>query len=350
MSLPIKVLIIDDSALVRQVLSEGLRKVPGIQVVGTAHDPYMARDKIVDLNPDVLTLDVEMPRMNGIDFLRRLMPQYPIPVIMVSSLTENGKKVTIDALEAGAIDYVTKPTSNIEGGLQKLIHELAIKIKMASTANLNYLKKDIEEVKEIVSKREVLTETTDKIIAIGASTGGTIATRVLLEGLPPTSPGIVIVQHMPPVYSKIYAEKLNRDLPLHVKEAESGDKVSPGKVFIAPGGMHMEVKLVGGEYILRCYKGETVNGHMPSVDILFDSVAKNVGGNAIGVILTGMGNDGAKGMLHMKEAGCYTIAQDKETSVIFGMPGVAIELGGAHSVLGLSTISGHIVSRLKASR
>ena len=342
----IKVLVVDDSALIRKILTEGLSKDPYIEVVGDASDPYVARDMIIKHRPHVLTLDVEMPRMDGVDFLRRLMPQYPLPVVMVSSLTQRGKEVTLDALEAGAVDFVSKPTSNIVDGLNSMITELITKIKLASTANVSHFKdRRKESFKHITSKiTGSLTETEHKVIAIGASTGGTAAIREVVDSLPVLSPGIVIVQHMPAGFTKIFAERLDQSAKVKVFEAQSGDKIIPGSVLVAPGGYHMTVNRVGDEYRVVCAEGEKINGHCPSVSTLFHSVAKNVGKNALGIMLTGMGRDGADGMLEMRENGAYNIAQDEESSVIFGMPKVAIEKGAVHEVLSLSNISKKIMN------
>lgn len=344
----IRVLIVDDSALVRQILTDGLSKDENLEVVGSATDPYMARDMIVKLRPDVLTLDVEMPKMDGVEFLKKLMPQYPLPVVMVSSLTQKGKQVTLDALDAGAVDFVTKPTANMKDGLNSLIMELRTKVKIASTANVSHWKnKPVPITNSILQTSSALSETTLKIIAIGASTGGTEAIKKVIEMFPRTSPGVVIVQHMPPGFTKLYADRLNQLCQMEVVEAQDGDKVVPGKVLIAPGGFHMTIKRVGGEYIVDCKTGDKVNGHCPSVSVLFESVAKNVGTNAVGVILTGMGGDGADGMKLMRDAGAFNIAQDEKTSVIFGMPKVAIDKGGVNEIHPLEKIPERVFSYLK---
>lgn len=347
----IKVLVVDDSALVRKILSEGLSKDPMIEVVGQAPDPYAARDLIVKLNPDVLTLDVEMPKMDGVEFLKKLMPQHPIPVIMVSSLTQKGKQITLEALEAGALDFVSKPTSNVKDGLESLISDLIIKVKMASTANVSHWKNKREELFKKAKNGSIqthsLAETTLKVIAIGASTGGTEAIKAVVDEFPATSPGVVIVQHMPPGFTKMYAERINSSCAMEVIEGKTGDRVIPGRIIIAPGGHHMTVKRSGGEYIVECNKGKQVNGHMPSVTVLFNSVAQHVGKNAIGVMLTGMGRDGADGMKTMKDAGSYNFAQDEKSSVVFGMPKVAIEKGGVDEVLPLDKIAAKVFEKIK---
>jgi len=345
----IRVLIVDDSALVRSILAQGLAQDPGIEVVGTASDPYVARDMIIKHRPDVLTLDVEMPRMDGVEFLRRLMPQYPLPVVMVSALTQRGKQITIEALEAGAVDVVPKPTSNVAQGLQAMMMELRTKIKIASTANVSHWKSKRTEAPaptEVLTPRTSLAESTDKVIAIGASTGGTEAIKTVITQFPASTPGVVIVQHMPAGFTKAFAERLNTLCLMEVKEAEHGDRVMPGKILIAPGDYHMTVRRSGGFYYVDCVKGEKVNGHCPSVDVLMHSVAEQVGANAIGVMLTGMGGDGADGMVAMRKAGARTLAQDEKTCVVFGMPKVAYERGGAERLVPLDRIAHTVLSYL----
>ena len=339
----IRVLIVDDSALVREILSQGLASDPELEVVGTAADPYMARDKIIQLRPDVLTLDVEMPRMDGVEFLRRLMPQYPIPVVMVSALTKENAAITLAALSAGAVDFVTKPSSNLSRSLQSAIGELQKKIKVASRANLSAWKRKTPLPSGRPIQESALPESTDKVVAVGASTGGTEAIRRLIRELPANLPGMVVVQHMPPGFTKHFADSLNLEGRLEVTEAKSGDRVMPGRVLIAPGGEHMTVRRSGGVYIVQCNKGENVNGHCPSVDVLFDSVARVAAGNAVGIILTGMGADGAEGLLKMRLSGARTIGQDEATSIVYGMPKVADDLGAVEEVQPLEGISGAIV-------
>ncbi len=347
----IRVLVIDDSALVRAILCKGLAMDPMIEVVGAANDPYQARDMIIQLRPDVLTLDVEMPRMDGVEFLRKLMPQYPIPTVMVSSLTERGAQITLDALDAGAIDFVIKPHSSIERGIEKVVQELMIKIKIASTVDVSHWKNRKEQLFRALNKGIVTNfRTTDKVVAIGASTGGTEAIRHIICNLPYNFPGMVIVQHMPKGFTKLFSERLNRDSRLDVVEAKDGDRIITGRVLIAPGDQHMEVVRRGGQYIVRCYYGEIFNGHCPSVSVLFDSVAKNVGQNAVGVMLTGMGRDGADEMLRMKQAGATNIIQDESSCVVYGMPKAAYDLGAADYVKPLSSIAPFLVetvNRLK---
>ncbi len=348
MARKVRVLVVDDSALVRNILSQGLAMDSGIEVVGTASDPYIARDKIVELQPDVLTLDVEMPRMDGVAFLRKLMPQYPIPVVMVSSLTQRGKQITMEALDAGAVDFVAKPTSNVSSGLNAMLLELRSKVKIASTANVSHWKgkRPVAPQRTASAGSSALAESTDKVIAIGASTGGTEAIRRVIENFPASTPGTVIVQHMPGGFTKMFADRLNQLCPMQVKEAEHGDRVRTGLVLIAPGGKQLEVVRSGGFYEVRLGNSEKVSGHCPSVDVMMHSVAKHVGANAIGAMLTGMGQDGANGMLAMREAGARCIAQDQASSVVFGMPKVAFEKGGAERLVPLDKIATSLLNLL----
>ncbi len=338
---PIRVLIVDDSALVRQILAKGLSADPDIEVVGCAPDPYAARDMIVSLKPDVMTLDVEMPRMDGLEFLQKLMPQHPMPVVMVSSLTKRGVQTTFDAMAAGAVDFVSKPASDVGRGLPAMMNELREKVHAASRANMSAWRSASRRTRptEFVSTRRALAESTDKIIAMGASTGGTEAITSVLSEYPPDMPGVVIVQHMPAGYTKRFAERLDEDCAMHVKEAQEGDRVQAGTVLLAPGDRHVVVRRQGGIYRVELGDQERVSGHRPSVDVLFASVAKEVGANAVGVLLTGMGHDGADGLLAMRTAGAHTVAQDEATSVVFGMPKVAIEKGGAERVAPLVEIA-----------
>ncbi len=334
----IRVLIVDDSALVRGILEKGLSLDPGIEIVGTAADPFIARDKILELKPDVLTLDVEMPRMDGVEFLHRLMPNFPIPTIICSSLTPKGGHITLDALSAGAVDVVTKPEADVSRGLTSMLGELRTKIKIASTSNVSHWKhKKTNGVK--VSTKKVLKGSTDKVIAIGASTGGTEAIAQVITQLPVTTPGVVIVQHMPEKFTKMFADRLNQNSMMTVKEACDGDRIMQGTVLIAPGGFHMKVKRSGGIYQVICGQGEKVNGHCPSVEVLFNSVAEYVGVNAVGIILTGMGGDGAKGMLNMRQAGAKTIGQDERSCVVYGMPKVAYEIGAVEKQISIDEIA-----------
>ncbi|MBC3888632.1 chemotaxis-specific protein-glutamate methyltransferase CheB [Acetobacterium paludosum] len=332
----IKVLIVDDSLLFRETLSREISKDPDVEVVGTATDPYMARDMIIKLKPDVVTLDVEMPKMNGIEFLKKLMPQYPLPVIVVSSVSKN----ILDALDAGAVEFVTKPNFSRTGGMNSFVNELIVKIKIASTAKVGNLKKDYAPIKAIANSG---VNTMNMIIAIGASTGGTDAIYAVVSRLPRDMPPIVIVQHMPPVFTKLYADRLNNTCELEVKEAEDGDVLKPGRVLIAPGSYQMRIVKRGTGYIVKCTQEEKVSGHCPSVDVLFSSVAEAAGKQSIGVILTGMGKDGAEGLLKMKKKGAYTIGQDEKTSIVYGMPMVAYNIGGVEKQLPLEKISDEIV-------
>jgi two-component system chemotaxis response regulator CheB len=327
----------------REALARGIGVDPAIEVVGTAADPYIARDKIIELEPDVLTLDVEMPRMNGIEFLRRLMPQYPIPVVMISALNN----AVFEALQAGAVDFVCKPDSNNSGNSRSVntfINELIIKIKIASTAKVGHKKTEAVHRQSITSVGSV---SKIKVIAIGASTGGTEAINNIIKNLPADIPGIVIVQHMPPVFTRMYAERLNNSCALEIREAIDGDRIYPGLVLIAPGDYHMSVCRAGVHTIVNCRQGERVNGHCPSVDVLFNSVAEHCGANAAGIILTGMGYDGAKGLLAMRQKGARTIGQDERSSVVYGMPRVAFDLGAVEQQTALEKIPALLVSMLK---
>jgi two-component system, chemotaxis family, protein-glutamate methylesterase/glutaminase len=335
----IRVLIVDDSLLFRETLAKEIAKDFGIEVIGTAEDPFAARDKILELKPDVVTLDVEMPKMDGIAFLKKLMPQYPLPVIVVSSV---GKSV-FEALDAGAVDFVTKPDVSKSGGMNSFINELIVKIKIASTAKVGSFKKDYEAVK-IVSNHGV--DISKTILAIGASTGGTEAIYSVITALPRDMPGILIVQHMPPVFTKLYADRLNNSCKLEVKEAQDGDVIKPGRVLVAAGDFHMRLAKGPSGYYVKCAQGDRVNGHCPSVDVLFDSVAEVAKDKAIGVILTGMGADGAKGLLNMRKQGAYTIGQDEKTSTVYGMPMVAYNIGGVEKQLPLDKIAQEICSCL----
>ncbi len=348
MTQKIKVLIVDDSALVRKLLTEILADHAEIEVVGVAQDPFIARDKIKQLNPDVLTLDVEMPRMDGLTFLRNLMRLRPMPVVMISSLTEKGADVTLQALESGAIDFVTKPKIGLGEGMDEYRDEIVAKIKVAAGAS-NRVKAmkgmtDLEVAPKlsadaVLGQRKVKHyRTTDRIIAIGASTGGTEAIKEVLIKLPPDMPGIVIAQHIPAGFSKAFAQRMDKMSALTVFEAEDGQQILPGHVYIAPGDAHLIMVRDGAKYRCQLSDGPAVNRHKPSVDVLFRSVAQHAGPNATGAILTGMGDDGAKGLLEMKEAGAVTLAQDEKTSVVWGMPGEAVKVGGVDEVLPLGKV------------
>ena len=315
----IRVLVVDDSILFRNVLVQSLESDPNIQVVAQARDPYEARDAIIKYRPDVMTLDVELPRMNGIDFLRKLMPQYPLPVVVISALSDK----VFDALEAGAVDFVNKPGNMDRVQLNNFLkQELTTKVKIASTAKVGKLKK----TELNTTGKDVKVVGSDRIIAIGASTGGTEAIYEVLKQFRRDVPGIVVVQHMPPGFTKMYAERLNNQCEVAVKEAQTGDKVLQGQVLIAPGDRQMKVVKVGDGYQVECRGEEKVNGHCPSVDVLFESVAGMAGAKALGIILTGMGGDGAKGLLAMRNAGARTIGQDESTCVVYGMPKVAYDI------------------------
>ena len=333
----IKVLIVDDSLLFRETLAKAMEADPAIRVVGTAADPYQARDMILKYEPDVMTLDVELPRMNGIEFLLKLMPQYPLPVVMVSAVSEN----VFDALSAGAVDFVTKPNTRSGQALESMIAELIVKIKIASTANVGHWKEN--RGPQISHKNKF---DRNMIIAIGASTGGTEALAGLIKAFPREMPGIVIVQHIPPVFSKMFADRLNSNSALEVKEASPMDPVYPGRVLIAPGDRHMRLRRKNGQYVVDVSPGEKVSGHCPSVDVLFESVAAEAGRKAIGVILTGMGADGAKGLLKMKNAGAFTIGQDERSCVVYGMPKVAMEIGAVCEQVPLGKIAERIMAAL----
>ncbi|MCS6296479.1 MAG: chemotaxis response regulator protein-glutamate methylesterase [Nitrospira sp.] len=342
----IRVLTIDDSALMRQVLAELLSKDPGIEVIGSAPDPYVAREKIKALNPDVLTLDVEMPKMDGLTFLEKLMRGRPTPVIMVSSLTEAGCQTTLRALELGAVDFITKPKIDLREGMDQVAQDLIGKIKAAATASVRPTMASSSGTARPVALNSAMIKTTDMIIAIGSSTGGTEAVKDVLQVLPPNTPPILITQHMPERFTKTWADRMNQLCRISVKEAEDGDSVLPGHALVAPGNYHMTLVRSGARYSVRINQNEPVNRHRPSVDVMFDSVAQYAGGNAVGVILTGMGGDGAKGLLRMKEAGAYTIAQDEASCVVFGMPKEAIKLGAADAVRPLGDIAAAILTHV----
>lgn len=333
----IRVLVVDDSIVFREVLSRGISTDPYIEVVAKAIDPFDARDKIIELKPDVMTCDVEMPKMSGIEFIRRLLPQYPLPVIVVSTVSE----AVFDAMNAGAVDFVTKPNIQSVRGVEDFINDLIIKIKIAANAKVSMPK--AMPVGNKIANGKI---DTDRIIAIGASTGGTEAIYNLLSHLTKATPGIVIVQHIPPVFSRMFAERMDNSTTFTVKEAQTGDVVEPGKVLIAPGDQHMRIIKTGSKLKVECFHGDKVNGHCPSVDILFDSVAKVCGSKAIGIILTGMGYDGAKGLLSMKQNGARTIGQDERTSVVYGMPKVAFNIGAVEKQASLDDMPRLIYSML----
>ena len=364
----IKVLIVDDSALVRKLLTSILSSDRSIEVVGAANDAFMAREKIKKLNPDVLTLDVEMPRMDGVTFLKNLMRLRPMPVIMISTLTEKSAEITLDALAAGAIDFVTKPKIDVAQELEKYAIEIISKIKVAASSKVRKLEgkvrsictetiaeadlpsakgtRDSHTTDDVFGKMKLKKHfaTTDKLIAIGASTGGTEAIRQILESMPPTSPGIVVAQHIPPKFSAAFAERVNSCSQLKVSEARDGALIVPGCAYIAPGDQHLQVVRDGVRWKCKLSEKLPVNRHRPSVDVLFRSVAENAGPNALGVILTGMGKDGALGLKELRDVGANTIAQDEATSVVWGMPGAAVSLNAAKEVLALEKIAGRLKS------
>ena len=374
MTAPIRVLVVDDSAVVRQVMSEILSAAPGIEVVGTASDPIFAMARMRRDWPDVITLDVEMPRMDGISFLRQLMAERPTPVIVCSTLTSRGAETTMQALAAGAVSIIAKPTLGLKGFLNDSAQELVAAVRAAARANLRALRAGAGAGGPRASARmasgsgaatgaatgaalarlgaatgttpaaasparaEAMAETTDRIIALGTSTGGTQALEAVLRGLPRTVPGIVVVQHMPEKFTAMFAQRLDQVCALEVLEAQDGQRVIPGRVLIAPGGRHMTLRRSGAQYLVEVRDGPPVNRHRPSVDVLFRSVARCAGRNALGVIMTGMGDDGARGLREMFDAGAQTIAQDEASSVVFGMPKEAIRLGAASRILALQSI------------
>lgn len=339
----IKVLIVDDSAIVRKILTEQLGADSSIEVVGTAPDPYVAREKIVQLNPDVITLDVEMPRMDGITFLRKLMQHRPIPVIVLSSLAARGSKVALEAMACGAVEVVCKP------GTSYSVHEtctaLIEKIKTASRANVEKL---IVSDKAAAAPRLAMAETTNKVFAIGSSTGGVQALMEVLTAFPANAPGTLVVQHMPANFTKSFAERLNDNCAVQVAEARDGDRVTPGKVLLAPGGYHMMLRRSGASYYVTVKDGPMVCLQKPSVEVMFNSVAKYAGANAVGAILTGMGKDGALGLKNMRDSGARTIAQDEQSCVVFGMPKEAIEQGAAEKILPLNRIAQGMIDLVQA--
>lgn len=338
--MPIKVLIVDDSALVRQVLTELISADPAFEVVGTAADPFVARDKIKQLRPDVLTLDVEMPRMDGLTFLENLMRLHPLPVLMVSSLTERGAEVTLQALEFGAVDFVTKPKLDVKAGLTAYAEELLSKLRVTARARVvsrGNLNSNAAKPKPLV--RPKLYGTTEKIIAIGSSTGGTEAVKDVIRMMPADAPAIVVTQHIPAAFSGPFAQRLNSVGAMRACEAQDGQQIVPGHVYVAPGGLHLRVVRSGARYMCQLSDAAPECFQRPAVDVLFRSVAEHVGPNAVAAVLTGMGEDGARGLLQLRQAGARTLVQDEASSVVWGMPGAAFKLGGAEQVLPLSQIA-----------
>lgn len=359
----IRALIVDDSALIRRMLTDILSDDPDIEVVGTAADPYAARDKIKALNPDVLTLDVEMPRMDGITFLGNLMRLRPMPVVMISSLTEKGAEITLQALELGAVDFVCKPKLDIARGMQAYADDLRAKVRMAAAVRASALTRQTEaqpvKVAPKLSADAVLApaalrpaplKTTDKLIVIGASTGGTEAIKDVLAMLPADAPGIAITQHIPAAFSGAFARRMDGASALSVCEARDGQQMLPGHAYIAPGDRHLLIERSGARYLCRLSDGPPVNRHRPSVDVLFRSAAQAAGANAVGVLLTGMGDDGAAGMLEMLQAGASTLAQDEASSVVWGMPGRAWQIGAAQALLPLREMASGILARVAERR
>jgi len=346
----IRVVVVDDSALVRGLLSEIINRQKDMECVGTANDPLIAREMIRDLDPEVITLDIEMPKMDGLDFLARLMRLRPMPVVMISTLTERGAEVTMRALELGAVDFVSKPRIGLTDGINELSGQIVEKIRIAATA---HIRRSVGAVapkptirKDFIPGSRVSTE---KLVCIGASTGGTEAIKEILTQLPADSPAIVITQHMPSGFTTSFAARLNSLCKITVQEAVNGSRILPGHAYIAPGGKHLRIDRSGANYICVVEDGELVNRHKPSVEVLFRSVSKVVGNNAFGIMLTGMGNDGAKAMKEMKDAGSYNFVQDEATSIVFGMPREAIQCGAAHEVLPLTEIAAALLNRLAGS-
>lgn len=342
-----RILIVDDSAVIRKLLEKIFSSAPDMEVVGTAADPYIARDKLVALKPDVMTLDVEMPRMDGISFLEKVMQHFPTRTIIFSSLAKTGSETYLRALEAGAIEIMEKPSIDVSQGLENLTQAILEKVRMVAKARINPTKKIVTP--GAVAKKPVstsLARTTHQLLAVASSTGGTEALKVFLSGMPADIPGTLVVQHMPPGFTKSFADNLNNMFPFEVKEAAEGDQVVPGRVLIAPGNYHMEITRSGAFYYVKLHQGPALHSVRPAADYMMKSVAKYVGKNAMGVVLTGMGKDGAEGLLEMKNAGAYTVAQNEETCVVYGMPAAAVALGAADKVLPLDKIAGDLLHQL----
>jgi two-component system chemotaxis response regulator CheB len=362
-----RVVVVDDSALVRSLLTEIINRQPDMECVGAASDPFVAREMIRNLNPDVITLDVEMPRMDGIDFLSKLMRLRPMPVVMVSTLTERGADVTLKALELGAIDFVAKPKIGVADGLKILAQDITDKVRVAAKARIHRIPaqptahaagaaaphtgapQTASSTPPRASLASVGRLSTEKIIFIGASTGGTEATKEVLMSLPADCPAVVITQHMPPGFTRNYAARLDGLCKIRVKEASDGERILPGHAYIAPGGLHLSIEKSGANYLARVRDGEPVNRHKPSVEVLFKSAATCVGPNAVGIMLTGMGADGAKAMREMRDAGAYCVAQDEASCVVFGMPREAIAAGAISEVLPLTQIATHLMDHLRST-
>ncbi|HEX3139338.1 MAG TPA: chemotaxis response regulator protein-glutamate methylesterase [Rhizobacter sp.] len=351
-----RVVVVDDSALVRSLLTEIINRQADMECIGAAADPLVAREMIRTLNPDVITLDVEMPRMDGIDFLSKLMRLRPMPVVMVSTLTERGAEVTMRALELGAVDFVAKPKIGVADGLRLLAEDITDKVRIASKAHIRKLHTpppaapgSAASARPAAPVSALGRLSTEKIIFIGASTGGTEATKEVLINLPPDCPAVVITQHMPPGFTKSYAARLDGLCKIRVAEARDGERILPGHAYIAPGGLHLSVERSGANYIARVQDGDPVNRHKPSVEVLFKSAARVVGPNALGIMLTGMGADGAKAMKELRDAGSYNYVQDEASCVVFGMPREAINAGAAHEVLPLTQIAPKLIERLRST-
>ncbi|ASD62450.1 protein-glutamate methylesterase/protein-glutamine glutaminase [Bdellovibrio bacteriovorus] len=349
MAQKIRVLIVDDSAVIRKLLEKIFSSCADIEVVGTASDPYIARDKLVALKPDVMTLDVEMPRMDGISFLEKVMQHFPTRTIIFSSLAKTGSETYLRALEAGAIEIMEKPSIDVSQSLETLSAAIIEKVKAVAKARINPIKAVIPNPGAPVQKvaSTSLARTTHQLLAVASSTGGTEALKVFLSGMPADIPGTLVVQHMPPGFTKSFAENLDKMFPFEVKEAQEGDQVVPGRVLIAPGNYHMEITRSGAFYYVKLHQGPALHSVRPAADYLMKSVAKYVGKNAMGVVLTGMGKDGAEGLLEMKNAGAYTVAQNEETCVVYGMPAAAVALGAADKVLPLDRIAGDLLKQLQ---
>ncbi len=341
MTKKIRVLVVDDSALMRKIIPSLLEEASDIEVVGVAADPMIARQKIKQLDPDVVTLDVEMPKMDGLSFLEKIMSLRPMPVLMISSLTQKGADITLQALELGAVDVVGKPALDVAANMESLGAEIINKVRVAAKSNVTRRANSGQKVRPL--KVEGFS-TTEKIVAIGASTGGVETLGRILEGCPANMPGMVITQHMPANFTAKFAERLDRSCAMKIREAVDGERIRPGDVWIAPGDAHLEVKRSGADYVCKVYHGEPVSGHCPSVDVLFKSVAKACGKNAVGVILTGMGKDGADGLLEMRNAGAKTIGQDEATSIVYGMPKAAYDIGAVEKQLPEDKILGSIIN------
>lgn len=348
MSQKIRVLIVDDSAVIRKLLEKIFSSASDMEVVGTASDPYIARDKLVALKPDVMTLDVEMPRMDGISFLEKVMQHFPTRTIIFSSLAKTGSETYLRALEAGAIEIMEKPSIDVSQSLEALSKTILEKVRAVSKARLNPITKVVMPGTPVEKvKPTSLARTTHQLLAVASSTGGTEALKVFLSGMPADIPGTLVVQHMPPGFTKSFADNLDKMFPFEVKEAVEGDQVVPGRVLIAPGNYHMEITRSGAFYYVKLHQGPALHSVRPAADYLMKSVAKYVGANAMGVVLTGMGKDGAEGLLEMKNAGAYTVAQNEETCVVYGMPGAAVALGAADKILPLDKIAGDLLHQLK---